>query len=114
MWIEIGALFLFWATLCWYDYQFFLMFYLPVWYLGKVASYAENYLEHYKAKPGNRLTDSVSCYNSLYNFICFNNGYHQEHHYRPQIHWTRIKDIKEQMLPSEERRVVSGAHWFNL
>jgi fatty acid desaturase len=90
-----------------------LIFYLPVWYLGNVAAQAENYLEHYGAIPGNRKTDSVSSYGRLYNLIWFNNGYHQEHHYRPQVHWTRIPGVKGLLPPESERRVVRGAHWFN-
>jgi fatty acid desaturase len=88
-------------------------FYLPVWYLGTAAGMAQNYLEHYGATPGNRQTDSVSCYNPAYNFIWFNHGYHQEHHLRPQIHWTRIAEIRDLLPPESERRVVWGAHWFN-
>ncbi len=88
-------------------------FYLPVWLFGNIAAQAQNYLEHHGAIPGNRKTDSVSSYGALYNLIWFNNGYHQEHHYRPQMHWTRVRELKA-LLPAEsERRVVKGAHWFN-
>lgn len=92
----------------------FFAFYLPVWFLGQVAAFAENYLEHAHATPGNRLTDSVSSYSALYNLVWFNNGYHQEHHFRPQLHWTQIRAVRAEMLPESERRVVRGAHWFNL
>jgi fatty acid desaturase len=89
-------------------------FYLPVWLLGNVLAQAENYLEHYGAFPGNRKTDSVSCYGKLYNLVWFNNGYHQEHHYRPQVHWSTIAAVRPLLPPETERRVVRGAHWFNL
>ena len=111
--VEIGALAIFVVLVCAVNWQGFLFFYLPVWYLGHSAALAENYLEHHGAIPGNRLTDSVSCYNALYNFVWFNNGYHQEHHYRPQIHWTKIPELRPLMRPEWERRVVRGAHWFN-
>ncbi len=91
----------------------FVAFYLPVWFAGTVLAQAENYLEHYGAIPGNRKTDSVSSYGFLYNLIWFNNGYHQEHHYRPQVHWTQLPEIRKLMPPETERRVVWGAHWFN-
>jgi fatty acid desaturase len=96
------------------DWRGMLLFFLPVWYLGQVAAYAENYLEHNHAIPGSSKTDSVSCYGALYNLVWFNNGYHQEHHFRPQVHWLDIKLVKAEMLPETERRVVRGAHWFNL
>ena len=88
-------------------------FFVPVWLLGNIAAVAENYLEHYGATPGDRRTDSVSSYGRIYNLIWFNNGYHQEHHFKPQVHWTRIQDVKSSLPPENERRVVKGAHWFN-
>lgn len=89
-------------------------FYLPVWLFGNIAAQAQNYLEHHGAIPGNRKTDSVSSYGALYNLIWFNNGYHQEHHYRPQIHWTQVRELRAALPAETERRVVKGAHWFNL
>ena len=91
----------------------FLLWYLPVTYFGQVTAHAENYLEHFRAVPGSRLTDSVSCYGRFYNWIWFNNGYHQEHHFRPQMHWTKLPGQREHMLAESGRRVVRGAHWFN-
>ena len=110
---ETLALLLFWLLLLSMNSGFFLFIYLPLWYLGQVAAYAENYLEHYKAMPGSPLTDSVSCYNTIYNRLWFNNGYHQEHHLKPSVHWSRVKEIRRAMLPENQRRVVGGAHWFN-
>ena len=86
---------------------------MPVWYFGQAAALAENYLEHYGSVPGSRLTDSVSSYGAVYNLVWFNNGYHQEHHLKPQMHWTRVAEVRPEMLPEDRRRVVAGAHWFN-
>jgi fatty acid desaturase len=113
IWSEIVSIAVFWAFLIvWRPYAFLLWF-VPVWYLGQVGAYAENYLEHYAARPGSRSTDSVSCYNRIYNWLRFNSGFHQEHHYRPRVHWTRVPALRRQMLPDSQRRVVVGAHWFN-
>ena len=60
-----------------------------------------------------RKTDSVSGYGRLYNLIWFNNGYHQEHHWRPQVHWTEVPALRAQLPPETSRRVVRAAHWFN-
>jgi fatty acid desaturase len=89
------------------------LFYLPVWYLGNAMAQGQNYLEHRGAIPGNRKTDSVSSYGWLYNLIWFNHGYHQEHHYRPQVHWSRIPEVRRLLPPESQRRVVRWAHWFN-
>lgn len=88
--------------------------YLPLWYLGQVAAFAENYAEHFGARPGNRKTDSVSCYSSWYNWIWFNNGYHQEHHWRPQVHWSRVPQLTADLQGPDYRRVVRYSHWLNV
>ncbi len=111
--VETCALGFFVVLLFVLNWKGVLYFFLPVWYLGQCAAQAENYLEHHGAIPGNRLTDSVSCYNTFYNAIWFNNGYHQEHHYRPQVHWTMIPAVQSLMHPASERRIVCGTHWFN-
>lgn len=113
VWVESAAMLAFASFLAVSNPTYFLAFVVPVWFFGQVAALAENFLEHHHAIPGNRLTDSVSCYNRLYNFVWFNNGYHQEHHVRPTIHWTKVPELRIEMLPENERRVVKGAHWFN-
>src|SRR5581483_6743634 len=82
-------------------------------YLGWVMSYAEGYLEHYGCQPGNVYANSVSSYNRLYNLLWFNNGYHQEHHWDPKSHWTRMpalhQQIKHQMV-ANHTRTLRGPH----
>ncbi len=110
---EMVVLAVFWTGLLAFDWRYVLFVYAPIWYLGHVTTYAEGYFEHYKSTPGNRLADAVSCYGRLYNLLWFNNGYHQEHHYRPHVHWTQVKALRSEMLPESERRVVQYAHCFN-
>jgi len=78
------------------SWKFFLVFYLPVVYLGWCLAHMENYYEHYGANPDNRYTDSVSHYGRWYNFFFFNEGYHQEHHLRPQGHWLERPKVREE------------------
>ncbi|MFL5242636.1 MAG: fatty acid desaturase family protein [Gemmataceae bacterium] len=111
--IETVALGGFWLTMLIVDWRYFAFFYLPSYYLGWVLSYAEGYLEHYGAKPGNDYANSVSSYNRLYNFLWFNNGYHQEHHWDPKMHWTRMKELHEDIKPHlvlNNTRTLRGPH----
>ncbi len=110
---ETVTLLLFWGILLYIDPRTFLLFYIPIWYLGQVLAYAENYFEHFDAIPGNRLTDSVSCYDPIYNFLWFNNGYHQEHHLKPTIHWSEIPQVERLMLPRDARKTVNYCHMTN-
>jgi fatty acid desaturase len=85
---------------------------LGVFYLGQVLAAAENYVEHLDAVPGDRFKNAVSCYSPWYNQVWFNNGYHQEHHFRPSLHWTLLPTLKAELPPESERPVVQDAHWF--
>ncbi len=111
---ETAALLAFYGGLAWVNWKAFLFYFVPVFYLGQVAALAQNYLEHDGADPRGRKTNSVSCYGRLYNLVWFNNGYHQEHHYRPSVHWRRVPELRGEMLPEAERRVVRGSHLAGL
>jgi len=90
-----------------WQYGFIVIFVL---YLGQALSFAENYAEHGNTINTSNLDNAVSSYTNWYNFIWFNNGYHQEHHYRPQVHWTEVPNLKEKMLDNSKRKVVY-CHW---
>jgi fatty acid desaturase len=110
---ETVCLALFVVLLAFIDWHGFILVYLPVWYFGQVLARAEAYSEHLGATPGDRRTDSVSCYGRLYNLLWFNNGFHQEHHFRPGAHWTELPTLRDQMLPETDRHVVPIAHFMN-
>jgi len=76
------------------SWQWTLFVYLPAFYLSLALVNVQNYFEHYGAAPGNRLTDSVSYYGRVYNLLTFNDGYHQEHHLRPQSHWSKMPEVR--------------------
>jgi fatty acid desaturase len=111
--VETAVLAVFWGAMAWLDWRYFVYFYLPSYYVGWVLSYAEGYLEHYGAEPGNHFANSVSSYHRLYNLLWFNNGYHQEHHWDPKVHWTRVKGLHERIkdqLARNHTRTLRGPH----
>ncbi len=115
--METLALAAFWALMVAVNWRYFVFFYLPSFYLGWVISYAEGYLEHHGGKPGNPFANSVSSYNRLYNLLWFNNGYHQEHHWDPKVHWTRMHELHQRILPQMQAngtRVLRGPHLTGL
>ncbi len=114
---ETAALAALWVVFAVVDWRYFAFFYLPSYFLGWVFSYAEGYLEHYGAQPGNPYANSVSSYNLLYNVLWFNNGYHQEHHWDPKCHWTRMRDLHRRLEPhllANRTRVLRGPHLTGL
>jgi fatty acid desaturase len=115
--VETMALAAFWELLAWGNASYFFLFYLPSFFFGWVLSYAEGYLEHYGGQPGNPYANSVSSYNRLYNLLWFNNGYHQEHHWDPKMHWTRMRQLHEQIVPQmreNHTRTLKGPHLTGL
>ncbi|MEM8730221.1 MAG: fatty acid desaturase [Pseudomonadota bacterium] len=111
--LDVASLLVLMSVLAVIDWRFFLFFYLPLVYFGHVLTYAEGYFEHHKTVPGDKMRNAVSSYGRFYNFIWFNNGFHQEHHCYPQVHWTQIPAYRDRMLPDQDRRVVPFAHWVN-
>jgi fatty acid desaturase len=111
--VESVVLVGFWAVLAVVNWRYLVFFYLPSYYLGWVLSYAEGYLEHYGAQPGNPFANSVSSYHRLYNLLWFNNGYHQEHHWDPKVHWTRMHELHHQIkrqLDANQTRTLRWPH----
>ena len=115
--VESLALGLFWAALAWVNWQYFVFYYLTSYYLGWMLSYAQGYQEHHGTKPGDPLANAVSSYHRLYNLLWFNNGYHQEHHWDPKWHWTRMAELHEQLRPdlaAHGTRIIGGPHLTSL
>ncbi len=103
----------FWLAALVLNWRFLVFFYLPTYYLGWVLTYAHTYVLHYGARPGNPYANSVSSYHRLYNLVFFYNGYHQEHHWDPKAHWTRMREVRAEILPqmiANGTRVLRGPH----
>ena len=68
---------------------FFLSVYVPGYVAGLMLCAMHGYYEH--ARGGT----STSHYGTWYNRLCFNDGYHAEHHARPNLHWTQLPARRE-------------------
>jgi fatty acid desaturase len=91
----------------------FIVYFLPFWYFGHCLSYLNGYYLHYGANPDVPIAWGVSSYHKLYNWIWFYNGYHAEHHYRPRVHWTKMRDLRAQIEPQQREakvRVIKPPH----
>jgi fatty acid desaturase len=95
------------------NWRFMLCFYLPFYYLGHCLSYLNGYYRHYGGNPDFPIAWGVSSYHKLYNLLWFNNGYHAEHHFRPKMHWTRMREFHEEIKEEQRRagvRVIKPPH----
>jgi hypothetical protein len=75
-----------WIVLLGVGPRFFLLGYLPGYLAGLGLCAAQGYWEHYLGEP-------TSHYGRLYNLLCFNDGYHAEHHAHPGMHWTQLPNL---------------------
>jgi fatty acid desaturase len=110
---EALALGVLWIAFLVCNWRYFVFFYLPSYYLGWVLVYAHTYFLHHGAEPGNYYANSVSSYEPIYNTLFFNNGFHQEHHWDPKAHWTKMKDVHQEILPAmigNRTRMLRGPH----
>jgi fatty acid desaturase len=93
-WMELVAIVVTAAIWIAIDWRWVVFAFAPTFYLGWFLALLENYYEHHRAtSPDNRLADSVSYYGRWYNLMMFNEGYHQEHHLKPHLHWTRRPQV---------------------
>jgi fatty acid desaturase len=76
-----------WAALLVRSPRFFLAVYIPGYLAGLGLCWLHGYYEH--------AGGATSHYSALYNLLCFNDGYHAEHHARPAMHWSRLPQISE-------------------
>jgi fatty acid desaturase len=94
----------------WLNWKF-VLFLAPFYYLGNSLSSLNGYYEHWRGNPNLPIAWGVSCYNKLYNWLWFNNGYHAEHHYRPKHHWTQMKALHKQIAEQQKAAGVHVIHW---
>lgn len=91
----------------------FMLYFLPFYYLGHVFSMMVGYYEHYQANPDLPIAWGVSTYGRLYNWLWLNNGYHAEHHYRPRVHWTQMKNLHRLVVQEDHAgdiHVIKHSH----
>jgi hypothetical protein len=80
--VESALLVALWVSLAVADGAFFFTVYTPGWVLGLALCALQGHYEH--------AVGVTSHYGRLYNVICFNDGYHAEHHAYPGLPWTQL------------------------
>lgn len=89
----------------------FMLFMIPFYYLGNCLSSLNGFYEHYRGNPNLPIAWGVRSYNWLYNITWFNNGYHAEYHYRPKHHWSKMRELREQIAEKQQAAGVRVIQW---
>jgi hypothetical protein len=66
----------------------------------------ERFFLHFGGNPDKPIAWGVSSYDKWYNLLWFNNGYHAGHHFRPKLHWTKMKQFHEEIAEAQRREGV--------
>src|SRR5262249_17478553 len=70
---------------------------------GTLLHLSERFFLHYGGNPDKPIAWGVSSYAKWYNLLWFNNGYHAEHHFRPKVHWTKMKQLHTEIAEAQLR-----------
>jgi len=76
-----------WLALAWWAPQYFALVYLPGYAGGLLLCAAHGHYEH--------AGGTTSHYGWIYNALCFNDGYHVEHHRHPSAPWWTLPRYRE-------------------
>lgn len=95
------------------SYEFVLFVYLPYLYVDGFIAVIEDFADHYGVDGVDLRANSASCYARWFNLLGFNVGYHQEHHLRPGLHWTKLPAFRREMLPESRRRIAPFSQTLN-
>jgi len=82
--VQVALVVTLWAALAARAPRFFVSVYLPGYLVGLGLCALHGHYEHTRG--------ATSHYGPLYNLLCFNDGYHAEHHADPAAHWTRLPE----------------------
>ncbi|KFA91012.1 fatty acid desaturase family protein [Archangium violaceum] len=64
---------------------------------GQLSIHVLNLAAHHETDATRRDSLAVTSTSRLYNLLCFNAGYHQAHHLRPQLPWRELPALTERL-----------------
>lgn len=120
-WISIRGEFLFWGfcvAMCFVDWQSTLFVFIAPILVIRTFMMMGNWAQHAfvaQEDPENDYKNSITCINSAYNKMCFNDGYHIGHHANPNMHWTDMPGdfVKNQQKYIDNDSIVFEALDYN-
>jgi hypothetical protein len=84
--VELSLIAALWTVMAIASPTFFLGVYCPGYLIGLGLCAMQGHFEHARG--------TTSHYGRIYNALCFNDGYHREHHAFPGVHWSELPRIR--------------------
>jgi hypothetical protein len=85
--LQVAAVAALWMAMAIRQPAFFAGVYAPGYLAGLLLCALHGFFEHQHG--------TTSHYGRVYNLLCFNDGYHVEHHARPGVHWSRLPEFRD-------------------
>ena len=114
------SFFLFCTLMCFVNLQATLWIFIIPFVFARFVMMIGNWAQHAfvdRADPEDNYTNAITCINTKYNKICWNDGYHVTHHLRPAIHYTEmpVEFMKQKDKMAEEKSLVfDGIHYLHI
>lgn len=114
------SFFLFCVVMCFVNFKATLFIFIIPFVFARFVMMIGNWAQHAfvdKNDPENHFTNAITCINTKYNQVCWNDGYHVTHHSRPAIHYTDmpVEFMKQKDKMSEEKSLVfDGIHYLHI
>jgi fatty acid desaturase len=110
---EKWVMFLYVMSVILCDLKYGLWYTFVLLFVAHFMNRATSYGEHWQVldRRGDTTQDSIGIYSRWYNIIGFGAGYHQEHHHKPGVHWTRLHEVTPLLHP--DRKILGSMHITN-
>jgi fatty acid desaturase len=114
------SFFLFCAGMSFVNFKATLWIFIVPFLFARLVMMIGNWSQHAfvdKNDPENNFTNAITCINTNYNKICWNDGYHVTHHLRPSIHYTEmpVEFLKQKDKMAEQKSLVfDGIHYLHI
>ena len=114
------SFFLFCTAMCFVNFQATLWIFIIPFVFARLVMMVGNWSQHAfvdKKNPENNFTNAITCINTHYNKICWNDGYHVTHHIRPAAHYTDmpVEFMKQKdKMAAEKSLVFDGIHYLHI
>ncbi len=107
-------------VMCFVNWQATLVVFILPFVIFRLIAMMGNWAQHAFVNPDcpdNPYGNSITCINTKYNHLCWNDGYHISHHLRPTMHWTEhpgyfLKTVDD--YAKNEAIVFDGIHFLHV
>jgi fatty acid desaturase len=108
------------AGVAWFNWRAALVVFVIPLAAAMAGFICTNWSEHAfvdRSAPENVYRNTITCINTLYNHLVFNNGYHLTHHLKPALHWTEMPgelDAERGTYAREGAIIFAGLDYYRI